>query len=194
MKSQVNKTVLSVFTTKEKSDSEGSIKPNRETGGYSSSIYTSPITNKISPEGCERPIEDIQPKLRGRNDGVEPSFPGIIRMVAGDPGHEAGKTNKDSIPRSDDELRCSEREKQGMGSPLRGSFNRGGGPWGSEERKEHINILELKAAFLPIKTFLKNSSSESIHLQIDNTVALAHLVKMGRSTAIELIALTSPQN
>ena len=132
MKSQVNKTVVSVFTTKEKSDSEGSIKPNRETGGYSSSIYTSPITNKISPEGCERPIEDIQPKLRG-NDGVEPSFPGRIRMVAGGPGHEAGKTNKDSIPRSDDELRCSEREKQEMGSPLRGSFNRGPMGFGREE-------------------------------------------------------------
>ena len=50
--------------------------------------------------------------------------------------------------------------------------------------------LELKTDFLGIQTFLKDSSPESTHLQIDNTIALAHLVKMGRPTVIELIALT----
>ena len=33
-----------------------------------------------------------------------------------------------------------------------------GGPWSPEERKKHINILELKAVYLGITTFLKDIS------------------------------------
>ena len=141
---QVNKAVLSVSSTKRKSDSEGGIKPDRETGCNSSSIYTCPITNKISPEGCKRSFENIQPKLRG-NDGVKPSFPSRIRMVAGNPGHATGEAYKDSIPRPDDELRCSKREKRGLGSPLWGGLNRG--PMGSGREEGTYKYFGTESSF-----------------------------------------------
>ena len=37
----------------------------------------------------------------------------------------------------------------------------------------HINILELKAAFLTIQTFLKHRTNTSIKLRLDNTTAVA---------------------
>ena len=46
--------------------------------------------------------------------------------------------------------------------------------------KNHINILELKAAQLAILTFTyMHPQVHSIHLQTDNMVALSYIVKMG---------------
>ena len=53
------------------------------------------------------------------------------------------------------------------------------GKWSEEDKKFHINYLELKAAFLAIKFFCKNVSNEHVHLFIDNTVALKYISKMG---------------
>ena len=53
------------------------------------------------------------------------------------------------------------------------------GKWSEEDKKFHINYLELKAAFLSIKFFCKNVSNEHIHLFVDNTVALKYISKMG---------------
>jgi len=50
-----------------------------------------------------------------------------------------------------------------------------GGQWTEIERKEHINVLELKAVFLAIRKFTKNKGPKSIHLLIDNQVAAAHI-------------------
>ena len=58
-----------------------------------------------------------------------------------------------------------------------------GGPWTLEEQKNHINILELKAAQLAILTFTyMHPQVHSIHLQTDNMVALSYIVKMGGPT------------
>ena len=57
-----------------------------------------------------------------------------------------------------------------------------GGPWTLEEQKNHINILELKAAQLAILTFTYiHPQVHSIHLPTDNMVALSYIVKMGRT-------------
>ena len=63
------------------------------------------------------------------------------------------------------------------------------GQWNLIEKSLHINILELKAALLAIKTFTKNKHGVSIHLMIDNMTALAHIAKMGRPTNPALINL-----
>ena len=65
-----------------------------------------------------------------------------------------------------------------------------GGMWKREEMKLHINILELLAAELAIRTFTKERRVSSIHLQIDNTVALSYLIKMGGTKNTELTKIS----
>lgn len=45
-----------------------------------------------------------------------------------------------------------------------------------EERKSHINVLELKAA---AKLAIMKKVRKSIHARMDNMVALSYLIKMG---------------
>ena len=53
------------------------------------------------------------------------------------------------------------------------------GVWSMNEQKQHINFLELKAAFLALKQFCENSEDEHVHLFLDNTTAIKYLNKMG---------------
>ena len=54
-----------------------------------------------------------------------------------------------------------------------------GGPWGAQERAEHINLLELKAAFLALQTFASHRSGLHILLLIDNITAIAYVNHKG---------------
>ena len=54
-----------------------------------------------------------------------------------------------------------------------------GGPWGAQERAEHINLLELKAAFLALQTFASHHSGLHILLLIDNITAIAYINHKG---------------
>ena len=65
-----------------------------------------------------------------------------------------------------------------------------GGPWSHQERQWHINCLELLAATLALKTFLKNKVGVSVLLKIDNTTAVAYINNQGGTVSKELIALT----
>ena len=83
----------------------------------------------------------------------------------------------------------SDASKEGWGAYCQGE--RAGGPWTQEESKLHINILELKAAKLAILTFTRNRQNlNSIHIQMDNMVALTYLVKMGGTNNHILVKLT----
>ena len=74
----------------------------------------------------------------------------------------------------------SDASIQGWGAACQGQTT--GGPWTLEEQKNHINILELKAAQLAILTFTyMHPQVHSIHLQTDNMVALSYIVKMGET-------------
>ena len=60
-----------------------------------------------------------------------------------------------------------------------------GGQWTTQEMSLSINVQELIAAELAIKTFTKERKPKSIHIKIDNTSALSYIVKMGaRETGI----------
>ena len=50
-----------------------------------------------------------------------------------------------------------------------------------EERKFHINVLELKAAKLAIMSFTlkERDATISVHIPMDNMTALSYLMKMG---------------
>ena len=73
---------------------------------------------------------------------------------------------------------CSDAAKTGGWGAACGAQSTGG-TWNMEESALNINIQELMAAELAIKTFTKSMSVKSIHIQIDNTAALSYLVKMG---------------
>lgn len=53
------------------------------------------------------------------------------------------------------------------------------GHWSNEEKKRHINYLELLSAFFGLKCFAEKLRSNDILLRIDNTTAIAYINKMG---------------
>ena len=54
-----------------------------------------------------------------------------------------------------------------------------GGPWSKEEKKAHINFLELKAAFLALKSFVASRSRIRILLLIDSITAISFINHKG---------------
>ena len=69
----------------------------------------------------------------------------------------------------------------GWGAALQGKSV--GGTW-------YINELELLAAKLALQTFLKRQNFTSIHMQMDNIVALAYLKKMEATKNQKMIILS----
>ena len=53
----------------------------------------------------------------------------------------------------------------------------------------HINCLELLAATLAVKTFLKGHSGMSVLLQLDNQTAVAYINNMGGTVSSQLMDL-----
>ena len=62
--------------------------------------------------------------------------------------------------------------------------------WSHQENLLHINVLELKAAFLAIQAFLKHQSHISIKLCLDNTTAVSYINSQCGTRSPKLIALT----
>ena len=65
-----------------------------------------------------------------------------------------------------------------------------GGEWSQEQRLLHINMLELIAVEYAIKTFTRDKQVTSIHLQNDNTCALAYIVNMEGTKNPEMAKVT----
>ena len=79
---------------------------------------------------------------------------------------------------------------QGWGAVVEGGQSTGG-QWTREEKEiYHINELELLAAKLAVKTFVKNQKFKLVHLYLDNMAARYYLVnKWG--TKNEIMTKTS---
>ena len=56
----------------------------------------------------------------------------------------------------------------------------------------HINCLELLAATLAVKAFLKDQRGVSVKLQLDNQTAVAYISNMGGTVSPQLTNLQSP--
>ena len=82
----------------------------------------------------------------------------------------------------------SDAPTQGWGASHQGTST--GGPWSPQEKEWHINCLELLAATLALKTFVKNKKGMSVLLKIDNTTAVAYINHQGGTVSKELVALT----
>ena len=71
----------------------------------------------------------------------------------------------------------SDASKTGWGAACGGATT--GGNWSNEEALNHINYLELLAAWFALRCFAKELSNIHIKLEIDNTTALAYVGNMG---------------
>lgn len=65
----------------------------------------------------------------------------------------------------------------GWGTYCRGEKTHGW--WKNTEKKDHINLLELKAALNGLKCFAKQKTNCEILLRIDNTTAISYINRMG---------------
>ena len=65
-----------------------------------------------------------------------------------------------------------------------------GGPWNEVEKKSHINVLEIKAAFLALQCFKTSFQGKHVRLMVDNTTAVACINKMGTNHSIECNRIT----
>ena len=66
---------------------------------------------------------------------------------------------------------------QGWGTVIREKTT--GGRWTVEESLEHINFLELKAVFFGLQAFVKELKGKHVHVEIDNSTAVAYIRNMG---------------
>ena len=68
----------------------------------------------------------------------------------------------------------------GWGGLVKGDHTlRTGGHWSYSEQNNHINYLELLAAFLKLQCFCESKSNIHVRLYMDNTVAVNYLTNMG---------------
>jgi len=56
------------------------------------------------------------------------------------------------------------------------------------EAKQHINVLELKVAYLAVKAFLKDRANIVVCLRMDNTTAIAHVNNKGGTRSPQLVS------
>ena len=53
------------------------------------------------------------------------------------------------------------------------------GHWLDKELEQHINVLELKAAYFALRSFCKDKFDIHVRLMMDNTTAIAYVNNMG---------------
>ncbi|XP_064465265.1 uncharacterized protein LOC135376675 [Ornithodoros turicata] len=61
-----------------------------------------------------------------------------------------------------------------------------GQPWPPQDRALHINELELKAAILALQTFARGLKQGCVLIQMDNTVAITAISKLGSARSLTL--------
>ena len=74
----------------------------------------------------------------------------------------------------------TDTSNSGWGSKLR-EGDSAGGRWHLTEQTLHINALELKAAFLGLKTLCQEMRNVHVQLQMDNVTVVAYVREMGGS-------------
>ena len=72
---------------------------------------------------------------------------------------------------------------QGWGAVFQGQSS--GGCWAPDEAHQHINCLELKAAYLGLQSFCKNLSHTHVRIFVDNTTAVSYINNMGGTHSLD---------
>ena len=79
----------------------------------------------------------------------------------------------------------SDASKEGWGVAT--TTEQAQGRWSQPESQLHINVLELMAAGLALKSFTKEKRKCHVHLRLDNTTAVAMITKMGTTRSPPLL-------
>ena len=143
---------------------------------------TSTFILQIPTDGSDVCLEEGRQELRYSPSSVSEQHGG-----AGLVGHSDGPLEWEDHP--DEGLIIeSDASTQGWGATCQGSDT--GGPWSALEKTWHINCLELLAATLALKTFVKNKTKLSVLLKLDNTSAVAYINNQGGTVSKKLVTLT----
>lgn len=67
-----------------------------------------------------------------------------------------------------------------------------GGPWSRQESSLHINVLELRAAFLALRSFADSLKNSTIALLLDNVSAVCYINRLG-GTRSKFLAIEAAQ-
>ena len=105
-------------------------------------------------------------------------------MVGNDPTNPARESNCSANCRLNHLLGCFQT---GMGASW--GSQRTGGLWSEKESQDHINVLELRAAFFALKSFLPTQTNKVICLKLDNTTAVSYLNNLGGTHCPQLLHL-----
>jgi hypothetical protein len=102
------------------------------------------------------------------------------------------KVIDNSVHRIRDDTYCceifSDASTTGWGAAC--GNNSAGGQWTETERSNHINYLELLAAYFALKLFARNCHHCQILLRVDNTTAVSYINRMGGIQYPHLTELT----
>ena len=61
-----------------------------------------------------------------------------------------------------------------------------GGRWTDCEQMEHINVLELQAAYFALKSLRGQESERHFQIELDNFTAVAYINNMGGNKSLTL--------
>ncbi|XP_038066498.1 uncharacterized protein LOC119736556 [Patiria miniata] len=64
-----------------------------------------------------------------------------------------------------------------------------GGRWTPQEKINHINYLEVLAAFYALRTLLKDRQNVHVRLQMDNSTAISYINHKGGTRSVSLVQL-----
>ena len=102
--------------------------------------------------------------------------------------HQLARWNGKSLVMTQPDLHIeSDASLIGWGAYCEGTHT--GGPWSTKEKCLHINCLELLAAMLAVKTFLKNQENKHVLLLLDNTTAVAYVNNLGGTVSAQATKL-----
>ena len=76
---------------------------------------------------------------------------------------------------------------KGWGAHLDQSSTRG--LWSDQEKKLHINVLELKAVSLALRNFKDQCQDQTVLVAMDNSTVVAYINKQGGTHSVEMCAL-----
>ena len=81
----------------------------------------------------------------------------------------------------------TDASKEGWGAHLDQSSTKG--LWSDQEKRLHINILELKAVSLAIRSFKDQCQNQIVLVATDNSTVVAYINKQGGTHSAEMCAL-----
>ena len=140
---------------------------------------TSPETLSVSPQGAQE---------ISSTTGQPPS---LDRSHLCTPGWWQNPANvmKDSHlqPKDHSIQRFTDASNEAWGAHLEPSSTQG--LWSPQEKGLHINVLELKAAFLALRCFKDQCQDPTVLVAMDNSTVVAYINNQGVTHSVEMCAL-----